>query len=75
MEAAEGDGGAGHLSEHFDGAAGATTENGKHPFREYNNVASEALDRGPVSAGPAAGEDGHGATGHSTGRIREEEGD
>ena len=31
MEMAEGDGGAGHLTEHFNGADGAITENGKHP--------------------------------------------
>ena len=42
MEAAAEPGRAGYLPEHFDGAAGATTENGKHPRREYNKVASGA---------------------------------
>ena len=70
METAAGDGGEGHLPENFDSADGATTEKGKHPRREYDNVVSEALERGQASAGPAAGEDGHGATVHSAGRIR-----
>ena len=55
MKMAAGDGGAGYLPEHFDGAYGATTENGKHPRREYDKVVSEALKRGPASADPAAG--------------------
>ena len=42
METAEGDGGAGYPPEHFNGADGATTENGKHPCREYGKVVSEA---------------------------------
>ena len=44
METAVGASGAGHLSKHFDGADGATTEKGKHPRRKYNNVASEASE-------------------------------
>ena len=40
----DGASGAGHLSKHFDGADGATTEKGKHPRRKYNNVASEASE-------------------------------
>ena len=75
METAEGDGGTGHLPEHFDSADGATIENGKHPRREYDNVASEASERGPASAGHAEGEEGHGAMYHSAGQAREEEGD
>ena len=42
IETAAGAGGAGYLPEHFDGAAGTTTKNGKHMRREYNKVASEA---------------------------------
>ena len=75
METAAGDGSAGYPPEHFDGADGATTENGKHPCHEYNKMASEALERGQASAGPAAREDGHGATEHSAGWTRIEEGD
>ena len=75
METADGDSGEGHPPEHFDGADSATTENGKHSHREYNNVALEASERGPASAGPEAGEDGHGATNHSAGRTWEEEGE
>ena len=41
-ETAAGAGGAGYLPKHFDSAAGATTENGKHKRREYDKVASEA---------------------------------
>ena len=41
-------------AEHFVGADGATTENGKPLRHEYDNVASEASERGPTSAGPAA---------------------
>ena len=75
METAAGDGGAGHLPEHFDGADGATTKNGMHPCSEYDNVALEALERGQASAGRVAGEDIHGAMVHSAGRIRADEGD
>ena len=67
METAEGAGGVGYPPEHFDGAAGATTENGKHMCHEYNKVTSEALARVQASAGPAAGEDIHGATTHRAG--------
>ena len=38
METAVGDGGVGYPPEHFDGADGATTENGKRPRREYDKV-------------------------------------
>ena len=55
MGTAAGDGGVGYLPKHFDGVDGATTENGKHPRRQYEKVASEALKRGPASAGPAVG--------------------
>ena len=72
---AAGNGGAGQPPEHFEGADGATTENGKHPRREYKNLALEASDIGLARAGPAAGEEGHGATDHSVGRLRDEEGD
>ena len=72
METAARDGGAGHPPKHFDGADGATTENGKHQRREYDNVASEALKRGLASAEPVEGEDGQGATNHSAGRTQEE---
>ena len=74
METAAVDGGAGHPPEHFDGADGAPTENGKHPRREYDNVASEASERGPASAGPAAGEYSHGTTNHSAIRTQREKG-
>ena len=40
METAAGDGGTRHPPEHFNGANSATTENGKHPRRKYNNVVS-----------------------------------
>ena len=69
MKTAAGDGGAGYLPKYFDSADGATNENGKHHHREYNQVALEALEIGPASAGPAAGEDGHGATTHIAGRT------
>ena len=72
---ATGDGGAGYLPEHFDGADGATTENSKHPRREYDKVALEASERGQASAGPATEEDGHEAMKHSTGLTPEEEGE
>ena len=62
------------MDEQFDSAYGATTENGKHLHREYDNVALEASERDPASVGPAAGEDGHGATEHSTGWSRKEDG-
>ena len=70
METAAGDRSTLYLPEHFDGANGAMTENGKHPRCEYDKVASEALERGPASAGTAAGEDGHGAMNHSVGWTR-----
>ena len=75
METAERARGAGYSPEHFDGAAGATTENGKHPRREYGKVVSEASERGQSSAGPATGEDSHGATTHSPGQTQKEGGD
>ena len=75
MKTATDTSGAGHLPEHFDGAAGTTTKNGKHPRREYAKVASEAPERSQASAGPAMGEDGHGATTHSAGQTQEEGGD
>ena len=74
MDMAEEDGGTGYPPEHFDGADGATTENGKQSRREYDKVASEAPERGQASAGPATGEDGPGATTHSAGRTWEEGG-
>ena len=74
MEMVAVDGGAGHPPEHFDGADGARSEHGTLARREYNLLTSEASERGPARAGPAAGEDGHGATNHSVGQIREEEG-
>ena len=69
---AAGDGGAGYPPEHFDGAYGARSEHGALARREYDLLASEMSERGPASAGPAAREDGHGATNHSAGRTREE---
>ena len=74
METAAGDGRKGHMSEHFNGTDGARTKNSKHPRCDYNNVASNVSERGQVSAGAAAGEDGHGATENSAGQIRAEEG-
>ena len=71
METAAGDGGVGHPPKHFDVSDGATIENGKQQRREYDNVMSEASERGPASAGPAEGEYGHGATNHSAGRTLE----
>ena len=73
METAEGAGGAGHPPENSTDAAATTTENGIHPRREYDKVASEALVGVQASAGPAPAEDGHGATQHSA-RIQQEEG-
>ena len=75
METAARAGGAGYLPEHFNGAAGATTENSKHPHREYNKVASEASERGQSSVGPATGEDSHGSMTHKAGQTQEEGGD
>ena len=75
METAEGAGGAGYPPKHFDGAAGATTENSMHKRREYDKVASEALERGQAGMGPATVEDGHGATPHSAGQTQDEGGD
>ena len=46
METAAGDGGAGYPPEHFAGATGATTENGKHTRHEYDKVVLEVLARG-----------------------------
>ena len=43
--------GAGYPPKHSTGAAGTTTENGMHPRREYNKVASEALMGGQANAG------------------------
>ena len=74
MEMAAGASEAGYSPKYFDSAAGATTENGKHPRREYNMVDSVALDRSQASAGLATGEDGHGATNHSSGQTQEEGG-
>ena len=83
METAAGAGGAGYLPKHFEGPDGAMTKNGKQSCCEYDKVASEASEasealeaseRGQASAGPATGEDGHGATTHRAGRTREEEG-
>ena len=65
----DGDGGAGYPPEQFDSADGATTENGKHPRCEYDKVVSEASERGPASAGPAAGEDVRGGMNHSAVRT------
>ena len=70
-----GAGRAGYLPKHFDGVAGATTKNGKHPHREYNKVASEVSERGQAIAGLATGEDSHRDMIHSAGRTREEGGD
>ena len=75
METTEGASGAGYPPKHFNGAAGATTENSKHLRREYGKVVSEASGRGQASAGPATGEDDHGATTHSVGHLQEEWGD
>ena len=75
MEIAAGYGGVGYPTEHLDGVDSATTENGKHPRREYDKVESEASERGQASVGPATGEDSHGDTTHSAGRTQEEEGD
>ena len=74
METAAGDGGEGPWPEHFDGADGATTKNGMHPRREYDNVVLEAMERGQDSTGGAAGEDSHGATETCAGWIKVEEG-
>ena len=74
METATGDGGEGPRPEHFDGADGARTENDKHLHRKYDNVASEATERGQDSAGGDAGEDVHGSTKTSAGQTRAEEG-
>ena len=75
MEMAAGASREGYPPKHCNGASGATAENSKHPRREYEKVASEASARGQASAGPAAGEDGHGATTHSAGHLQEERGD
>ena len=75
IETAAGDGGEGPRPEHFDGADGARTKNGMHPRREYDNVVSEATERGQARARVAAGEDGHGATGNRAAPRRAEEGD
>ena len=71
METAAGAGKSGYPPEHFDGAARAMTKNGNHPHHEYDKVALEASERGQASAGPAAGEDGHGATTHSVGQTQD----
>ena len=73
METAAGDDSEGTRPEHFDGADGARTKNGMHPHREYNNVASEATERGQSSAGAAAREDRHGATETCAGWRKAEE--
>ena len=44
-----------------------------HLHPEYDNVASEATDRGQASTGSPTGEDGHGATETSAGTRRAEE--
>ena len=75
MEMAAGDGGAGHPLEHFDRADGARSKHGALARREYDNMALEASERGPASAGPSVGEEGHRATNHSAGQIWKEEGD
>ena len=75
METTAGDGGEGPRPEHFDGADGARTKNAMHLCCEYENMASEAMERGQASAGNAAGEDDHGAMETCTGRRRAEEGD
>ena len=64
METAVEAGGAGYPPKHSTGAAGATTENGSHPRREYDKVMLEAFVGGKGSAGPATGEDSH--WGHTT---------
>ena len=74
METATGNDREGYPPKHFAGAAGATTENGKHMRREYDKVESEALERGQTSAEPAAVEDGHGATTHGAGQTQDEGG-
>ena len=66
---------AGYPPKHFNGAADATTENGKQPLREYDKLALEASARGQASAGPVTGEDDHGATTHCAGQTQEEGGD
>ena len=73
METVVRDNGVGHPPENFDCADVARSEHGALACREYNLLASEASERGPASAGPAAGEDGHGATNHSKGRLWENE--
>ena len=73
MEMAEGAGGAEHPPEHSTDAAAATNENGMHPRREYDKVASEGSVGGQASAGPAPAEDGHGDT-HQIERTQREEG-
>ena len=72
QETAAGDGGEGTWPERFDGADGASTENGMHPRREYDNLASEATERVQARAGADAGGDSHGSTETSAGRRRAE---
>ena len=75
METVARAGGAGYPPEHFDGAAGATTTNGKHMRREYDMLALEASNIGQASVGPATVEDGHVATTHRAGQIQDNGGD
>ena len=75
METETGDGSKGTRPEHFDSADGARTENGMNLRRKYDNVASEATERGQARAGGADGEDGNGASETSEGPRRAEKGD
>ena len=72
METEEGAGGAGYPPAHSTSAAEATTESDARQRCEYGKEATAASVGGPVSAGPAPTEDGHGSTGH--GRPQREEG-
>ena len=72
MEAAEDNVSKGAQPAQFDGADTARSKHGALARREYDNMALEASERGQASAGPAAGENGHGYMEHSAVRIRAE---
>ena len=55
MEMVADDGGKGPRPDHSDDTHGARSENGMHPRREYNILASEATEGVHASAGDSGG--------------------
>ena len=69
------DGSAGPLLQKSDGADSARPQNGMHPRRGFDLLASEAREGGRSNAGDTGREAGHGVMEDQEGTEAEEEGD